>query len=85
MRTKRIESFRARFAMGVVLALLAAVSGFAAETNVPMKPAAWRQVGPGPGAVEAAIAVDAPSGTIYIASLGGGILKSTDGGTASSP
>ena len=85
MRAKRIEPFRARIAVGVALTLLAAVVGLAAETNVPLKPAAWRQVGPGPGAIEAAIAVDAPSGTIYIASLGGGVLKSTNGGASFVP
>ena len=80
MGTKRFGTFRTGFALGFALIFVAARPGFAAETNVPLKPAAWRQVGPGPGAIEAAIAVDAPSGTVYIASLGGGILKSTDGG-----
>ncbi len=40
----------------------------------------WRSVGPAPPAVEASIAIDTASGTVYIASLGGGILKSTDNG-----
>jgi len=43
-------------------------------------PGSWRSVGPVPPAIPAAIAVHAPSHTIYIGSLGGGILKSTDGG-----
>jgi len=43
-------------------------------------PNAWRAIGPAPPAIEAAIAVHAPSHTIYIASLGGGVLKSADGG-----
>ncbi len=40
----------------------------------------WAPVGPTPPAVEAPVAVHAPSGTIYIASFGGGIFKSTDRG-----
>jgi photosystem II stability/assembly factor-like uncharacterized protein len=43
-------------------------------------PNSWRSVGPAPPAIPAAIAAHAPSHTIYIGSLGGGILKSTDGG-----
>jgi photosystem II stability/assembly factor-like uncharacterized protein len=41
---------------------------------------AWRSVGPAPPAIEASIAVDTATHTVYIASLGGGILKSKDGG-----
>jgi photosystem II stability/assembly factor-like uncharacterized protein len=41
---------------------------------------AWRSVGPAPPAIEASIAVDSATRTVYIASLGGGILKSKDGG-----
>jgi photosystem II stability/assembly factor-like uncharacterized protein len=41
---------------------------------------AWRSVGPAPPAIEASIAVDVATRTVYIASLGGGILKSKDGG-----
>src|ERR1700722_15644060 len=41
---------------------------------------AWRSVGPAPPAIEASIAVDAATRTVYIASLGGGSLKSRDGG-----
>lgn len=40
----------------------------------------WRSVGPAPPAVEASIAIDTATRTVYIASLGGGILKSTDDG-----
>jgi photosystem II stability/assembly factor-like uncharacterized protein len=50
---------------------------FARGLNNPL---AWRSVGPAPPAIEAAIAAHAPSHTIYIGSLGGGVLKSTDGG-----
>jgi photosystem II stability/assembly factor-like uncharacterized protein len=48
-------------------------------------PHAWRSVGPAPPAIEAAIAAHAPSHTIYVGSLGGGILKSTDGGVRFAP
>jgi photosystem II stability/assembly factor-like uncharacterized protein len=41
---------------------------------------AWKAVGPAPPAIEASIAVDAATRTVLIASLGGGILKSKDGG-----
>jgi photosystem II stability/assembly factor-like uncharacterized protein len=50
---------------------------FARGLNNPL---AWKSVGPAPPAIEAAIAAHAPSHTIYIASLGGGVLKSNDGG-----
>jgi photosystem II stability/assembly factor-like uncharacterized protein len=46
---------------------------------------AWRSVGPAPPAIEASIAVDAVTPTVYIASLGGGILKSQDGGQTFAP
>src|ERR1700704_5845126 len=49
------------------------------STNQP-GPNSWQSVGPAPPAIPAAIASHAPSHTIYIGSLGGGILKSTDGG-----
>src|SRR6202042_2334368 len=41
---------------------------------------AWRSVGPAPPAIEASIAIDDATRTVFIASLGGGILKSEDGG-----
>jgi len=47
---------------------------------VPVSTAAspWVQVGPAPPAIEAPVAVHRSSGTIYVASLGGGVLKSSD-------
>ena len=41
---------------------------------------AWRSVGPAPPSIEASIAIDDATRTVYIASLGVGILKSEDGG-----
>src|SRR5579862_88050 len=46
---------------------------------------AWRSVGPAPPAIEASIAIDAATRIVYIASLGGGILKSQDGGQTFAP
>ena len=85
MNFTRFESRTARFALKLCLGL--AVAGLigrcpelgAAEANVPVQPAAWRPIGPGPAPIEAAIAAHAPSQTVYIASFGG-LLKSTDGG-----
>ena len=70
-----------RFGLGLALAGLIAPGSrlFAAEANVPIRPAAWRPIGPGPAPIEAAIAAHAPSHTVYIGSFGG-VLKSTDGG-----
>ncbi len=46
---------------------------------------AWRSVGPAPPAIEASIALRTATRTVYIASLGGGVLKSTDGGQTFAP
>jgi len=43
-------------------------------------PVGWRSIGPAPPAIEANIAADARSHTIYIGATGGGVIKSTDGG-----
>ena len=40
----------------------------------------WESVGPAPPTILAPIAADARTHTIYIGSLGGGVIKSTDGG-----
>src|ERR1017187_5955194 len=40
----------------------------------------WTSVGPSPPAIPAAIASHPASRTIYIGSIGGGVLKSTNGG-----
>jgi len=52
-------------------------------TTPPPAPATpWGPIGPSPPAVEAPIAVNGRTGTIYIASLGGGVLKSTNSGAS---
>jgi len=85
MTSKQFEGFVARWARRVCLGLaLVGLTGAGArldgaESNVPLRPAAWRPIGPGPAPIEAAIAAHAPSHTVYIASFGG-VLKSTDGG-----
>lgn len=59
------------------LACLVACGSFGATAASPQ----WQSVGPAPPAIPAPIAAHAPSQTIYIGSLGGGVLKSTNGGT----
>jgi photosystem II stability/assembly factor-like uncharacterized protein len=61
-----------------VFALIAPVGAFAAGQGE----VSWRSVGPSPPAVEAAIVSNAATHTIFIASNGGGILKSTDDGAS---
>lgn len=48
-------------------------------------PGVWKEIGPSPPAVSAAIAAHAPSRTIYIGNNGGGVLKSRDGGATFVP
>ena len=43
--------------------------------------AAWHSIGPAPPAINVPVVADPASHTIYIGSSGGGVLKSTDGGT----
>src|SRR5450432_4585050 len=45
----------------------------------------WRQVGPGPGAVEAQVIANPATHTVYVSTNGGGVLKSTDHGLHFSP
>ena len=45
----------------------------------------WKQVGPGPGSVEAQVVANPATHTVYVATNGGGVLKSTDGGWHFSP
>jgi photosystem II stability/assembly factor-like uncharacterized protein len=47
--------------------------------------AAWTNIGPRPAAIEAIVADPHGSGTIYMATIGGGVLKSSDGGMTWSP
>ncbi len=83
--------------LGACLTLVAGCSGDSSAPTAAAAPAPaaainpnsppvistpWAAVGPAPPAVEAPIAAHAPSGTIYLASFGGGVSKSTDrGGT----
>jgi photosystem II stability/assembly factor-like uncharacterized protein len=46
---------------------------------------AWHSVGPAPPAVEAAVASDPGSHTIYVGTLGGGVYKSTNDGATFAP
>jgi photosystem II stability/assembly factor-like uncharacterized protein len=57
-------------------------AGPASLPPLPVITTPWAPVGPAPPAIQAPVAAHSPSGTIYIGSFGGGVLKSTDrGGT----
>src|SRR6195256_6766205 len=84
---------RKKFATSIFLGMLAASLFQGAQAQQGLRNAdilnstpsahsgAWSAIGPGPAAIEAAIAAHPRSRTIYIGSLGGGILKSTNSGT----
>lgn len=66
-----------------LIAVPAFVVGFTGgSAKAAMDGAAWQSVGPAPPAIEAAIAADAATRTIYVASAGGGVLKSTNDGAS---
>jgi photosystem II stability/assembly factor-like uncharacterized protein len=48
-------------------------------------PRGWESIGPAPPTILAPIAADARTHTIYIGSVGGGVIKSTDGGVTFRP
>ena len=64
---------RALLILAVPLITLSSKTAIAADP-------AWMNIGPSPPALEAPIAVDPYSRTIYMGTFGGGVLKSTDGG-----
>src|ERR1700691_1677678 len=78
------EVFGICFALVFALLLIMPASSRAQSKSLPSgnsrTTGAWRSVGPAPPAIEASIAIDDATRTVYIASLGGGILKSEDGG-----
>ncbi|HEY0746894.1 MAG TPA: hypothetical protein VGD63_09365, partial [Steroidobacteraceae bacterium] len=45
----------------------------------------WKQIGPGPGGVEAQVVANPATHTVYVSTNGGGVLKSTDGGSHFAP
>ena len=45
----------------------------------------WKSIGPRPGGVESQVVADPASHTVYVATNGGGVLKSTDGGLHFAP
>ncbi len=74
---------------GTLLFLSLSVAAWGAESGnaMPANPeldshsrGGWRSVGPAPAPIEAAIVSDPASRTIYLGTLGGPILKSTNGG-----
>jgi photosystem II stability/assembly factor-like uncharacterized protein len=62
-------------------ATLAALSLLAASSAA----GAWTSLGPPIPAIEGAVAVHPASGTVYVGTFGGGVLKSVDGGVTFSP
>ena len=68
------------FALFLPIARMSHAQSASVSSGTVHPSGAWRSVGPQPPAIEASIALDAATHTVYIASLGGGILKSTDGG-----
>jgi len=80
--TKWPESAARCIGTGLVLASLVGPAAVVAQVSVApsVQQGGWRSVGPGPGAIEANVVSHAPSHTIYLASYGGGLLKSTNGG-----
>jgi photosystem II stability/assembly factor-like uncharacterized protein len=69
-----------------LIAVPAFVVGFACgPAQAAVDSAAWQSVGPAPPAIEAAIVADPATHTIYIASTGGGVLKSTNEGASFKP
>jgi photosystem II stability/assembly factor-like uncharacterized protein len=46
---------------------------------------AWKSIGPGPGGVESQVVADPARHTVYVATNGGGVLKSTDNGLHFAP
>jgi photosystem II stability/assembly factor-like uncharacterized protein len=63
-----------------LMCLSISVSAWGAGTPNTTIHTGWQSVGPAPGAIEAAVLVDVTARVIYIGSVGGGVLKSTDGG-----
>jgi photosystem II stability/assembly factor-like uncharacterized protein len=51
------------------------------EPSAPVRARGWKSVGPAPPTVAAPIAAHLPSRTIYLNTLGGGLFKSTNGGS----
>ena len=81
-KTFAISSFRG-LSLVVAFAVLfcpIAIYGEAGSAAFPHG-RGWKAVGPAPGSIPAAIASHAPSRTIYVPVLNGGLLKSTDGGS----
>jgi len=79
-KTFVIGSFRVLSLVVAFAVLLCPIAIYGEAGSAAFPQRGWKAVGPAPGAIPAAIAAHARSGTIYIGSLQGGLLKSTDGG-----
>jgi photosystem II stability/assembly factor-like uncharacterized protein len=79
--------------LAILVGIFAAFGSLASGASSGWEPATgsnpsndvWRQVGPGPGAVEAQVVANPATHTVYVSTNGGGVLKSTDGGVHFSP
>jgi photosystem II stability/assembly factor-like uncharacterized protein len=77
----RAELMRLCFALALGCAIWPIAANAGAEAPDSFRARGWKSVGPAPPAILAPIVAHPPSGTIYIGSLGGGVFKSTNGGS----
>lgn len=68
-----------------LLVLLLSAVALAAPASADCTGPTWVNVGPKVPAIEAPVSAHADTGTIYIGTFGGGVLKSTDGGATFAP
>ena len=84
MRSNRV-AIVSMLRLALVLAIAGWLSPLAARGEVnaaaqPQEIRGWASIGPAPGAVAAAIVANAASHTVYMVTISGPLLKSTDGG-----
>ena len=82
MRSIRLADWSGAAVRGICLALALGGLIWPAVGIAEVEARGWKSVGPAPPAIAAPIAVHLPSRTIYVSSLGGGIFKSTNGGSS---
>jgi len=70
----------ASLSMPLIAPSAAAGADFETLHRAASEPSGWRSIGPAPPTISATVAADPKSHTIYIGSVGGGVIKSTDGG-----
>src|SRR5207302_3313237 len=70
----------ASLSMPLIAPSAAAGADFETLHRAASEPSGWQSIGPAPPTISATVAADPKSHTIYIGSVGGGVIKSTDGG-----